>query len=110
MENQRQKGMIHIHSTDQTFMICVYIPRCVHAQLLSHVQLFAIPWTIACQAAVSMGLFRKNSEVGCHFLLQGILLIQGLNPRFLHLLHWQADSLPLSHLGSLHTQIFKAKT
>ena len=29
-------------------------------------------------------------------LLQGILLSQGLN---LHLLHWQVDSLPPSHLG-----------
>ena len=38
-----------------------------------------------------------NTGVGCHFLLQGILLIQGSNP---HLLHWQADSLPLSHQGS----------
>ena len=36
-------------------------------------------------------------EVGCHFLLQGILPTQGSNP---HLLHWQADSLPLSHQGS----------
>ena len=26
---------------------------------------------------------------------------QGLNPHILHLLHWQADSLPLRHLGSL---------
>ena len=39
----------------------------------------------------------KNTGVGCHFLLQGIFLTQGLN---LHLLHWQADSLPLSHVGS----------
>ena len=38
----------------------------------------------------------KNTEVGCHFLLQEIL-IQGSNPC---LPHWQADSLPLSHLGS----------
>ena len=30
----------------------------------------------------------------CHFLLQGILLTQGLN---LCLLHWQVDSLPLNH-------------
>ena len=30
--------------------------------------------------------------MGCHFLLQGIVLTQGLNPC---LLHWQADSLPL---------------
>ena len=35
--------------------------------------------------------------MGCHFLLQGIFPTQGLN---LHLLYWQADSLPLSHLGS----------
>ena len=34
--------------------------------------------------------------VGCCFLLQGILLTQGLNP---HLLHLQADTLPLSHQG-----------
>ena len=33
----------------------------------------------------------KNTGVGCHFLLQGILLTQGSN---LHLLSWQAASLP----------------
>ena len=37
----------------------------------------------------------KNTEVGCHFLLQGIFTTQGLNLRLLHLLYWQADSLPL---------------
>ena len=39
----------------------------------------------------------KNIRVSCHFLFQGILPTQGLN---LHLLHWQKDSLPLSHVGS----------
>ena len=39
----------------------------------------------------------KNTGVGCYFLLQGIFPIQRLN---MHLLHWQASSLPLSHLGS----------
>ena len=39
----------------------------------------------------------KNTEVGCHFLLWGIFLTQGLNPC---LLHWQAGSSPLSHQGS----------
>ena len=38
----------------------------------------------------------KNTGVGCHFLLQGIFPTQGWN---LCLLHWQVDSLPLSHLG-----------
>ena len=37
----------------------------------------------------------KNNGVGCHALLQGIFLTQGLNPRLLHLLNWQAGSLPL---------------
>ena len=40
----------------------------------------------------------KNTGVGCHFLLQRIFLTQGLNP---HLLHWQANSLPLSHQESI---------
>ena len=39
----------------------------------------------------------KNTEVSCHFLLQGVFLTQGSN---LCLLHWQADSLPLSHRES----------
>ena len=37
----------------------------------------------------------KNTGVGCHFLLQGIFLTQGSNPRLLCLLHWQMGSLPL---------------
>ena len=41
------------------------------AQLLSCVQLFAVPWTAACQARLSMGLSRKHNRVGCHFLLEG---------------------------------------
>ena len=43
----------------------------------------------------------KNTGVGCHFLLGGIFQIQGLN---LHLVHWQVDSLPPSHLGRLHME------
>ena len=38
--------------------------------------------------------------MGCHFPLQEVLLTQGLNPRFLH---WQVDSLPLSHQQSPHS-------
>ena len=39
----------------------------------------------------------KNTEVGCHFFLQGIFPTQESNSC---LLHWQADTLPLSHQGS----------
>ena len=30
----------------------------------------ATPWTVACQASLSMGFLGKNTGVGCHFLLQ----------------------------------------
>ena len=42
----------------------------------------------------------KNTGVSCHSLLQGIFPTQELNSHLLSLLHWQADSLPLSHLES----------
>ena len=41
----------------------------------------------------------KKTGVGCHALLQGILLTQGSNLCLLCLLRWQADSLPLAPAG-----------
>ena len=43
----------------------------------------------------------KNTGAGCHAFLQGIFLTQGLNPCFLCLLHWLADSLPLCYGDAL---------
>ena len=40
---------------------------CVHAQLLSHVQLFVTPWTIARQAPLSMELPRHEYWSGLPF-------------------------------------------
>ena len=42
----------------------------------------------------------KNTEVGCHFLLQGIFPTQGLNPYLLCLLHWRQILYPWSHQGT----------
>ena len=56
----------------------------MHTQFLSHVRLFVTQWTVACQALLSFDYLGKNSEVHCHFLLQGIFLTWGLN---MHLLH-----------------------
>ena len=70
-----------------------YACQAVVVQSLSHVQLFAIPWAVACQAAMAWDFPSKNTGVDCHVLLQGIFPNQGSNP---HLLHWQVDSLPLS--------------
>ena len=44
---------------------------------------------------------KKNTEVGCCALLQGIFPTQGSNPCRSCLLHWQAGSLPLV-LGSTY--------
>ena len=54
----------------------------------------------------------KNTGVGCYALFQGIFLTQGSNPHLLCLLHWQADSLPLSCLGSpvLYGKVHKSTT
>ena len=38
----------------------------------------------------------RNTGKGCHFLLQGIFLTQGSNPRLVYCLHWQLHSLPLA--------------
>ena len=58
---------------------------------------FAITWTVA--GLLCLWDFpSKNIGASSHFLLQGIFLTQGLN-LCLCLLHWQADSFPLSHLG-----------
>ena len=64
-----------------------------HVCMLSRVQLF--PARLLCP----WGSPGKNTGVGCHFLLQEIFPTQGLNLCLLHLLHWQAGSLPLALHG-----------
>ena len=56
----------------------------VKVKSLSGVQLFSTAWTIAYQASLSMGFPGKNTGVGFHFLLQGILPTQGTNLGLLH--------------------------
>ena len=64
---------------------------------LSRVQLFVTPWTVACQAPLSMGILHgqeycpwtvfsmdKNTGVGCHAFLQCIFPTQGSNPGLPH--------------------------
>ena len=70
---------------------CVCMLRCV--------QLSGPMDYIARQAPLSIGFSRQEYWSRLPVLLQGIFLILGLSPC---LLHRQADSLTLSHLGSCY--------
>ena len=76
--------------------MCVYV-RMVKRSVTSYLlQLHGLwPSRFLCPS----DFLGKNTEVGCHFLLRGIFLNQGLKPSLLCLLHWQEYSLPLHHLG-----------
>ena len=65
--------------------------------MLSHVWLFVAPWTV--RLLCPWSFTGKNTEVGCHSLHQEIFLTHGWNLFLLHLLPWQTNCLPLSHLG-----------
>ena len=64
--------------------VCVCV--CVSVLVaLSHVRLFATPWTVARQAPLSMGFSRQEYWSGSPFPSPGI---EALSPA------WQGDSLP----------------
>ena len=99
------KDICPIHLTCQSYL---YKVAHVHGYMcvLSSVWLFATAWTIACQAPLSVGFSRQEYWSGCSTLLQRIFPTQGLNLGLLHLLHWQAGSLPITPPGKpykLHT-------
>ena len=69
--------------------------------VLSHQRLFATPWTSR-QAPLFPGSSRQEYWSGLSFPPPEDLP----NPSLLCLLHWQADSLPLSRLGNPKTTYF----
>ena len=78
-------------------------PICLHdhhACVLSHIQLFATPQTVAQQASLSMGFSRQEYWSGLPIPPPGDLPQPRIKPLSPVSLHWQADSLPLKHLGS----------
>ena len=87
-----KQGMLAAKSgLEEMACVCVCVCVCVH--VLSHVQLFATPWTVAHQTPLVHEIFPgKNTGAGHHFLLQGIFLNQGLNLHLLCLLRWQVGS------------------
>ena len=77
----------------QGWTLAMFLCVCVS---LSCVRVCCKPMVCSPPGSSVLGILQARILVGHHFLLQGIFLNQGLNP---HLLHCQADSLPLSHQG-----------
>ena len=67
------------------------------AGVLSRIQLFVTPWTVVHQAPLSMEFSTQEYWRELPFPSPGDLSDLGIKPRSPEL---QADSLPLSHLGS----------
>ena len=66
-------------------------------KLLSHVRLFATPWTVAYQAPLSMGFSRQGYQSGLPFPSPGDLPNPGIEPASPTL---QADTLPSEPPGN----------
>ena len=74
---------------------------CMFVQLLSHIRFFATQWTVAHQAALSMGCFRQEYWSGLLCPPTGDLPDPGIEQCLLHLLNWQMCSLPLAPLSTV---------
>ena len=79
---------------------CNHVHVCM-LRCFSRVQLFAIPWTVAHQAPLSMGFSRQEYWSGCHVLLQRIFPTQGSILGLLHcrqiLYCWVTREVPCNH-------------
>ena len=83
------------------FCVCACIRMYIYAYICSVVSdSLPFPSLQPAKLLCPLDFSGKNIGVGCRFLLQDIFPTQGSNPSLLCLLHWQADSLPLNHLGS----------
>ena len=71
----------------------------MHAWSLSGVQLFVTPWTVACQAPLSMGFSRQEYWNGLPCPPPGDLPNPGIKPRSSATLHCRQILLPLSYWG-----------
>ena len=89
-------------NTSSSFLLSLI--QLVHACMLSHfshVRLFVTPWTVACQAPLSMGFSRQEYCSKLPYPPWRDLPNSGIKPAFPVAPALQVDSLPLSQQGSL---------
>ena len=51
---------------------CIFLSLGMCKHVLNHVRLFATSWAVARQPPLSMGFFRQEYGVDCHFVPQGL--------------------------------------
>ena len=83
--------MPHLGDNDPIWITSGHRPYIYVLSHFSHVHLFAILWTLACQASLSMGFSRQEYWSGLPFPSPGNLPNPGIEPGSPAL---QADSLP----------------
>ena len=74
---------IYIYTYIQVCTFPHYVLSCVCACMLSCVQLFAIPWTVTCQALLSMEFSRQEYLSRLLFPIPGDLPNLGFEPKSL---------------------------
>ena len=70
------QGLAQLPKSGVSIKSITFDNKIVHAHLLSCVQIFVTPWTIAHQVLLCTEFLSQEYWSGCHFLLQGIFLTQ----------------------------------
>ena len=102
---------IDIHTYIHTH-VCVCVCVCIQLLLFSCKVVsdsFSTPWTVAYQAPLSIGYPKQEDWNGLPLPFLGYLTNLGIKPLFPTLsmsLALQANSLPLSHQGSLYIHTY----
>ena len=91
-----------------TFLLLSFTYNMLHAKLLRSSLTLCDPVDFSPPSSSVRDSPGKNTGVGCHFLLQGIFLVQGSDSHLFCLLRWQAGSVPLQPPGKplLFTQSY----
>ena len=87
------------------FSVCLNLSPLLRvlSQSLSHVRLFAVPWTVARQLPLSVEYSRREYWSGLPFPSSGVFPTQGLNPG---LLYCRQILYFLGHQGSPGARVY----
>ena len=80
IETPRKTKFIYSGTERERECVCVCVCVCVRVRALSHVQLCATPWTVACQAPLTKGFSRQVYWSGLPYPMPGDIPDPGIKP------------------------------